>query len=474
MIATDLKINGGNGWTAAQENGSQCLMVWESTDLVNWSEQRMVEISADIEAGCTWAPEATYDPATGEYVVYWASKVATDGYAKQRLYYAKTRDFYTFTEPQVFIDTEQSSIDTTIIYEDGVYYRYTKNEGGSTNEFGAPTKTIYAQKSTSLLGGTWENITTASLSAEAHVEGPTIFKLNEDDQTDTQKYCLLVDNFGGIGYYPLVTDDLSDGEFSELESGTYQMPSRARHGTPIRITSEEYARVMQQYGGEEVDKTALQEAVDAEEEAALNQDDYTAESWTVYADALTYANEVLDNTDATAAEVSAAIQDLDSARQGLVPANRQALEDLKAEAEAIDSDGYTEDSWNNLQTYIDAADSVLKNSASTPAEVQSAIDELQAAIDALEKTGGSEEPDNPTPEDSDNPTPEDPDNPTPEDPTDGDDANASGQGGSGSGSTDSDNAPKTGDTTNPLIPAAAAGLAFAAAAVIAVRKRRAN
>ena len=480
MIATDLKINGGNGWTAAQENGSQCLMVWESTDLVNWSEQRMVEISADIEAGCTWAPEATYDPATGEYVVYWASKVATDGYAKQRLYYAKTRDFYTFTEPQVFIDTEQSSIDTTIIYEDGVYYRYTKNEGGSTNEFGAPTKTIYAQKSTSLLGGTWENITTASLSAEAHVEGPTIFKLNEDDQTDTQKYCLLVDNFGGIGYYPLVTDDLSDGEFSELESGTYQMPSRARHGTPIRITSEEYARVMQQYGGEEVDKTALQEAVDAEEEAALNQDDYTAESWTVYADALTYANEVLDNTDATAAEVSAAIQDLDSARQGLVPANRQALEDLKAEAEAIDSDGYTEDSWNNLQTYIDAADSVLKNSASTPAEVQSAIDELQAAIDALEKTGGSEDPDNPTPEDPDNPTPEDPDNPTPEDPdnptpedpTDGDDANASGQGGSGSGSTDSDNAPKTGDTTNPLIPAAAAGLAFAAAPVFAVRKRR--
>ena len=92
----------------------------------------------------------------------------------------------------------------------------------------------------------------------------------------------------------------------------------------------------------------------------------------------------------------------------------------------------------------------------------------------MKNTGGLEEPDNPTPEDADNQTPEGPENPTPEDPTDGDDANASGQGGSGSGSTDSDNAPKTGDTTNPLIPAAAAGLAFAAAAVIAVRKRRAN
>ena len=209
----------------------------------------MVEVSAEIGAGCTWAPEATYDPTTGEYVVYWASRTpAVD--QKQRLYYAKTRDFYTFTEPQVFIDTEQSSIDTTIIYEDGVYYRYTKNEGGSTNEFGAPSKTIYAQKSDRLLGGEWENITTASLNREAHVEGPTIFKLNEDDQTDTQKYCLLVDNFGGIGYYPLVTDDLSDGEFSRPDT-TYKMPTRARHGTPIRVTSEEYQAIMAAYSSPE-------------------------------------------------------------------------------------------------------------------------------------------------------------------------------------------------------------------------------
>ena len=256
LIATDLKINGGNGWDAAQNNGSQSLMVWESTDLVNWSDQRMVEVSAEIGAGCTWAPEATYDPMTGEYVVYWASRTpAVD--QKQRLYYAKTRDFYTFTEPQVFIDTQQSSIDTTIIYEDGVYYRYTKNEGGSTNEFGAPSKTIYAEKSDRLLGGKWDNITTASLNKEAHVEGPTIFKLNEDDQTADQKYCLLVDNFGGIGYYPLVTDDLSDGEFSRPDT-EYKMPSRARHGTPIRVTTEEYERIMAAYSAPEEVNVAVE------------------------------------------------------------------------------------------------------------------------------------------------------------------------------------------------------------------------
>lgn len=462
MIATDLKINGGNGWTAAQEAGSQALMVWESTDLVNWSEQRMVEVSADIDAGCTWAPEATYDVETGEYVVYWASKVGTDGYAKQRLYYAKTRDFYTFTEPKVFIDTQQSSIDTTILYEDGVYYRYTKNEGGSTNEFGAPSKTIYAQKSDQLLGGTWDNITTDSLKKEPHVEGPTIFKLNEDDQTATQKYCLLVDNFGNIGYYPLVTDDLSDGEFSS-PSTSYKMPSRARHGTPIRITAEEYARVMQQYGGQTVDNSELQAAVDDAEAAGYKEADYTAESWTTFSDALAYANEILEKgTAATAAEVSAAIQQLDGARQGLVPANRETLVNLVADANAKlnETDKYTGTSLANLKTYIDAADAVLKNSASTPAQIQTAIDELNqalAALDEIEQGGQTGDGDE-----------------TGDGDQTGDGSQTGDKGDSGKGDvSDPDKAPQTGDNTNIVGPVVGVVIALLlAAAIVIIRKKR--
>lgn len=245
MIATDLKINGGNGWGAAQTSGSQSLMVWESTDLVNWSDQRMVEVSASIDAGCTWAPEATYDPITGEYVVYWASKTASDNYGKQRLYYAKTRDFYSFTEPEVYIEKDKSSIDTTIIYneEDGMYYRYTKNEDNDTNELGAKGKTVFAEKSSTLLGN-WTPIPSESLNANRWVEGPTIFKYNKQDAPEG-KWCLLVDDFGGRGYYPLVTTDLSTGEFESLTAS--RMPSRARHGTPIPITEKEYQAVMDKW-----------------------------------------------------------------------------------------------------------------------------------------------------------------------------------------------------------------------------------
>ena len=271
LIATDLKIYGNGDWNAAQNSGSQSLMVWESTDLVNWSDQRMVEVSADIGAGCTWAPEATYDPLTGEYVVYWASRTpSVDN--KQRVYYAKTRDFYTFTEPQLYIEKDQSSIDTTMIENDGTYYRYTKNEGDSTNELGALTKTIFIEKSDGVLGE-FTQIPSDSLNSSDNqwVEGPTIFKLNNDDAAE-DTWCLLVDDFGGIGYYPLLTTDLESGEFTAPEEGTFKMPSRARHGTPIRVTAEEYARIMAAYGSpEEVNTvTVMGETPDLPDTVTIN------------------------------------------------------------------------------------------------------------------------------------------------------------------------------------------------------------
>ena len=360
-------------------------MVWESTDLVNWSDMRMVIVSAGIDAGCTWAPEATYDPLTGEYVVYWASKVEEDGYAKQRLYYAKTRDFYTFTEPQVFIDMDESSIDTTIIRssEDGKYYRYTKNEGGATNDYGAKTKTVYVEVADTLLGE-WTHIPSDSLNANQWVEGPTIFQFNQDDQ-DNGAYCLLVDQFGGIGYYPLVTDDLTTGEFAQPDTA-FKMPSRARHGTPIRITSEEYARLMQQYGGQTVDNSSLQAAVDAQVEANLQAADYTQDSWERYDAALTNAQAILDKgTSATAAEVSAAQAELEAAAMALVPANRAALEQLVEECAALTNDGYTQESWDAFQAALTSAQTLLLNSAATPADLAAATDALEQAKAALEK-----------------------------------------------------------------------------------------
>lgn len=277
LIATDLKINGGNGWTAAQEAGSQSIMVWESTDMVNWSDQRMVKVAKD-NAGCTWAPEAFYDEKTGEYVVFWASKTSDDNYGVQRVYYAKTRDFYTFTEPEVWIELYKqtdgkalSIIDTSVIsvMEDGkkVYYRFSKNEASEDHDVaGGQGKYTIMERSESLLGE-WTEVT--ALKDERWVEGGTCFKFNGED-----KWCLLLDDFGGVGYYPLITTDLGSGQFTKLETSEYNFPSTMRHGTVLSLTREEYDAIMAKWN-----KKTEENKEPEEQEAILSYDfEETAEN----------------------------------------------------------------------------------------------------------------------------------------------------------------------------------------------------
>lgn len=59
VIATDLRIASGKSWEDAQLHGSHSIIVWESEDLLCWSEARSCELAID-GAGCVWAPEAVY------------------------------------------------------------------------------------------------------------------------------------------------------------------------------------------------------------------------------------------------------------------------------------------------------------------------------------------------------------------------------------------------------------------------------
>jgi len=232
MVATDLKIYGNGDWNRAQRQGSKSIVVWESNDLINWSKERLVKVARD-DAGCTWAPEIIYDDKTGEYLVFWASRIGADNYAKQRIYIAKTRDFYTFTEPEVYIERVVDVIDATIIKHGGVYYRFSKDE---TN------KNVLMEKCDQLLGKAFTPVSAPVVEQQRGVEGPAIYKLNGEN-----KWVLLLDNYGGRGYYPLVTTDLDSGNFTVLSASEYRMPTGPRHGTVISVTQDEYDALMEKW-----------------------------------------------------------------------------------------------------------------------------------------------------------------------------------------------------------------------------------
>lgn len=279
LIATDLTVSGitqngvkysGMGWNENQVQGSKSIMVWESEDLVHWSDQRMCEIAVD-NAGCTWAPEAYWDDETQQYVVFWASKCGDDNYAKQRVYYATTRDFNTFSDAKVWIEESGSVIDTTVIKVGDYYYRYTKNEAGSANAYGTPSKRIYCERSKSLTATKWELVSNNSLPVSGgQIEGPCIFKINTDDVKNAKEtaslknytltgddmYCLVADKTGAT-IFPGLSSDITTGNFSVLGTTSgetvngkklYSMPEPiASHGTIMPITSEEYDKVMKAY-----------------------------------------------------------------------------------------------------------------------------------------------------------------------------------------------------------------------------------
>ena len=406
MIATDLSIYhnpaGNATWANAGGSGSHGIVVWESTDLVNWSEPWIAEIAPE-NAGCTWAPEFIYDESTGEYVVYWSAtsiELNDEGSIKQEyenhtIYYAKTRDFRTFTDAEVYhsggVNGEGKPIkviDSTMIEHDGTYYRYTKNEMNST---------IMIDKSDSILGEFTE-IESDTLSTDAPtnpnvglLEGPIIFKLNERTADGKEQWCLMGDRFAtNRGYYPMITTDLESGEFRMLDDNEFSMPTNVqkyRHGYVMPVTEKEYDALQREWGGDDYfstfvleDTIANAKAVDLNELTADSEAELTAAIKTAEA----RLAELKDSNDMDAVEEAAA--ELQSVIDNLVYFSTKELDDAIAAAEAIDPATLTEDSAAALADAIDAAKAARDAAAASRDQeaVKAAADTLNGVLEDLE------------------------------------------------------------------------------------------
>lgn len=231
ILATDLSIHLNHDWTRAQTKASRSIVIWESSDLVRWSKPRLVPVGAD-DAGCVWAPEAVYDEEARDYLVFWASKNGRDGFAKQRIWASRTKDFRTFGKPFIYIDKPNHVIDTDIVREGGRYYRFSKDE---------QTKAI-TMESGAKLGGPWQEVAGFSLAKLEGYEGPQCYPLEPATDGKPGQWCLVLDRYSkGTGYQPFVTSDLAKGQFTEAPG--FRFPFRFRHGSVLPLTAAEYERL---------------------------------------------------------------------------------------------------------------------------------------------------------------------------------------------------------------------------------------
>lgn len=125
------------------------------------------------------------------------------------------------------------------------------------------------------------------------------------------------------------------------------------------------------------------------EAAAVENKNYTEESWTAFTAAVQHAKDMLDSETATNTQVQTALTDLRAAKEGLTekPATaeeKKALSDYYDSIKATANNNYTEASWKAYQDALKQVTDVLaKGDTATKNEVDAALANLKDAYGKL-------------------------------------------------------------------------------------------
>ena len=199
-----------------------------SNDLVHWSQQRLIPVM-EHEPKCRncWAPEVTYDPKSGEYIIYWASTIEgkfteteepKEKNYSHRMYYVTTKDFKTFSKAQLLYEPGFSVIDSTIIPHDGKYIMFVKNETLTPE-----CKYIFIATADNICGPYISAVT--PITGNYWCEGPTTLEIDGKTIVYFDKY--IEHKYGAVESTDLQTwTDVSD---------KVQFPKDARHGSVIKL-----------------------------------------------------------------------------------------------------------------------------------------------------------------------------------------------------------------------------------------------
>ncbi len=248
IVATDLRIASGTSWNDAANRGSTSLVVWESRDLVNWPAPWLINVAGAIPgAGNAWAPEAIYNQATGDYVIYWATNSPRNGVTKHRIWYVRTTDFRSFTAPQLYIERPsggQGIIDTQIIE--------VPNSVGGYRYYRASADGHIAIEASNSILGTWTSLGNLSHLGISNgtgggnvVEGPMWMQFNGRNE-----WALYLDQYAtGRGYLPITSTNLGSVTNFRTRSDYHMGASRKRHGSILNLTAAEESRVLARWPG---------------------------------------------------------------------------------------------------------------------------------------------------------------------------------------------------------------------------------
>lgn len=245
VIATDLCIvnrmdeNHNVNWKEVNSTGSQCLSFWRSDDLINFSEQELIDFSGN-DFGCLWAPEVFYDEDNEEYLLHWGSTVGSDSYTHMSIYCSRTKDFKTFSKPELFFTKVNEILDSHIVKIGSVYHLFYKNSDSPACNMHATSDSLYGEYRND---DDFEKYM-LSLDKPGAYEAPTTMVLPDG------RWCVLLDFFGcekeKMGYVPFISDEAGNSSVKRCD-GLFSFPYGFKHGGVLEVTEEEYERLKKHY-----------------------------------------------------------------------------------------------------------------------------------------------------------------------------------------------------------------------------------
>lgn len=224
-------------WTVSWQD--QGIGYASSADLVHWSPQQFLPVMQhEPGARNCWAPEITYDPSRGTYLIYWASTIAgkypetqsaeEKGY-NHRIYSVSTKDFLTYTPTQLLYEPGFNVIDASIQPDGQRFVMFLKDE---TRE---PVKKNLRLAYASQLAGPY-GPASAPITGNYWAEGPTAVKLGAD-------WLVYFDKYREHKYGAVKSPDLT--HWIDV-SDKIQLPKGLRHGTIFRVSAKELRLLEQQ------------------------------------------------------------------------------------------------------------------------------------------------------------------------------------------------------------------------------------
>ena len=215
------------GWTSKEAGGLK-IGYSSSKDLLTWTPQREIPLMQNEPAARNaWAPEAVWDGAKKQWVIFWATTIpgrfrdtegtGDSGY-NHRIYATTTKDWQTFTPAKLWFDPGFNCIDATVVHAGGKWIMVFKDE--RKNPLKKNLRLAFADS----LEGPWKDISEPF--TDSWNEGPTAIQIGKE-------WWIYFDHYQKPQHYGAVRT--RDWKTFEDITAEVAFPNGQRHGTIVSI-----------------------------------------------------------------------------------------------------------------------------------------------------------------------------------------------------------------------------------------------